>query len=105
MMYRWVLLCAAGGLVASLLVGCAQPRAISHSADSEDSRPNRMLAKGNTETDEWLQIQREGSQASSTPQRLSDQERELANQRWLDSFTHPIPDFYERDAGGGFSED
>lgn len=93
----------AGGLVAVLMSGC-QPLAVSQSAGA-DSQKSRMLSMGSTETDALLQVQREGSQASTTPQRLSSQERELANQRWLDSFTHPIPEFYERDAGGGFSGD
>lgn len=101
---RWVVQCGTWGLMAALMSGCVQQLPVSPSASAE-SAPHRMLASGSTVTDEWLQIQREGSQASSTPQRPSAAEYELANQRWLDSFTHPIPDFFERDAGGGFGED
>lgn len=100
---RWIVQSMAGGWVVALLSGCVQQPTAGYAANPDANAP-RMLAKGNTQTDEWLQIQREGSQASSTPQRLSDAEYERANQRWLDSFTHPIPEFFERDAGGGFGQ-
>lgn len=51
----------------------------------------------------WLQLQRSGARASTKPQLLSAQEKELANQRWLDSFTHPIPEFFKPDAAGKFT--
>lgn len=102
--YRWVLQWPLAGLAVVSLSGCMQPMAASQ-PDSAASAPQRMLSMGSSDADKWLQVQREGSQASATPQRLSAQERELANQRWLDSFTHPIPEFYERDAGGGFGQD
>lgn len=86
-----------------ILSGCAQPAM--QTASSADDTERRMLAKGDTQADEWLQVQREGSQASSTPQRLSVAEHERAHQRWLDSFTYPIPEFFDREAGGGFTSD
>ncbi len=55
--------------------------------------------------EQWLQIQRTGSQASTRPQLLSAQEKELANQRWLDNYTHPIPEFFDPNAGGSFTTD
>lgn len=45
-------------------------------------------------SDQWLSIQREGSQASRHAQAASATERELANQRWLDSFKYAIPERY-----------
>ncbi|MBP5981591.1 MAG: DUF3613 domain-containing protein [Halomonas sp.] len=98
--YRWISQIALGALLAGALTGCAQ-----HSGRDSAAAQPRMLAKGDTVADSWLQIQREGSQASANPQRLSTQEQELASQRWLDSFTHPIPDFFERDEAGGFGEE
>lgn len=95
---------SAWALVTVLLGGCVHQAPVSQTADA-NGHPPRVLSMGSSDADKWLQVQREGSQASSTPQRLSDAERELAHQRWLDSFSHPIPEFYERDAGGGFSED
>lgn len=101
--YRWFCRLVLGTVVAGALAGCAHQSERDGMSRAE-AQP-RMLAKGDTVADTWLQIQREGSQASATPQQLSASEQELANQRWLDSFTHPIPDFFERDAGGGFGEE
>ena len=102
--YHWARHPALLVLLVGFLGGCAQ-QAERGSAANAAEEPHRMLAKGSTVSDSWLQIQREGSQASATPQRLSAAEQELANQRWLDSFNHPIPAFFERDSGGGFGED
>lgn len=52
-----------------------------------------------TVTDQWLQIQREGQQPTPAPQVATPAEREMAYQRWLDSFKHPIPDFYGSEGG------
>lgn len=101
--YRWICQIALGALLAGALAGCAQHSG-RDSVNNAAAQP-RMLAKGDTVADSWLQIQREGSQASANPQRLSAQEQELASQRWLDSFTHPIPNFFERDEAGGFGEE
>jgi len=58
-----------------------------------------------TQSERWLKIQREGTQATSWPQQQTPQERELVNQRWLDSLSHPIPEFFDTDAAGSFSSD
>ncbi len=101
--YRWVCQLALSAILAGAMAGCAQQGG-HDSVSSAEAQP-RMLSKGDTVADSWLQIQREGSQASATPQRLSPREQELANQRWLDSFTHPIPDFFERDEPGEFGQE
>lgn len=51
-------------------------------------------------SDQWLSIQREGSQASRHAQTASATERELASQRWLESYKYAIP---ERYYGSGMS--
>lgn len=53
-----------------------------------------------TQTETWLQMQREGSSASKTPQTATPAERELALQRLLNAYQHPIPEFFDQDAGG-----
>ena len=53
-----------------------------------------------TLTERWLRIQAGGQAASTHPQQASPQERELANQRLLDSYRHSIPEFFEQDEGG-----
>ena len=51
-------------------------------------------------TEDWLALQVSGRAASTTPQAASAAERDLAAQRWLDSFKHKIPEFFEQKVGG-----
>lgn len=51
--------------------------------------------KAETETDTWLALQRSGQVASQHPQSASAAERERSFERWLKSFEHPIPMFFE----------
>ncbi|GFM89542.1 hypothetical protein PSCICO_49410 [Pseudomonas cichorii] len=55
------------------------------------------------QTEAWLQLQIGGSAASPTPQTLTPVERELSLQRWLETYKHEIPDFYEQKKGGSVS--
>jgi hypothetical protein len=48
-----------------------------------------------TQTDTWLALQRSGQVASTHPQNASAAERERSFERWLKSFEHPIPVFFE----------
>ncbi|NWA00595.1 DUF3613 domain-containing protein [Pseudomonas gingeri] len=83
MNYRagWV----AGGLLLSLTV------------QAIESGPSSRYQQ---ETENWLQLQVRGQQRSPTPQVATPSEREQSLQRWLDSYKHPIPDFYKQDEGG-----
>ncbi|CAM3219478.1 hypothetical protein BZK31_16020 [Pseudomonas floridensis] len=56
-----------------------------------------------TQTETWLQLQAKGSAASSIPQTSTPAERDLSLQRWLDSYKHEIPPFYDQEAGGKIS--
>ncbi|CRM50507.1 MULTISPECIES: DUF3613 domain-containing protein [Pseudomonas] len=51
-------------------------------------------------TENWLALQVSGQAASTTPQAASATERDLAAQRWLESFKHEIPEFFEQKIGG-----
>ena len=53
-----------------------------------------------TQTESWLQIQTDGSAASFNPQYATPTERELSYQRLLDSYKHPIPEFFSQEIGG-----
>jgi hypothetical protein len=55
------------------------------------------------QTEAWLQLQASGKAASPVPQPSSPIERDLSMQRWLNSYQHPIPDFYEQKTGGNVS--
>jgi hypothetical protein len=54
-------------------------------------------------TEQWLQLQIRGVVASPHLQTASAAERDLAMQRWLNSFNYPIPEFFEPDVGGDIS--
>jgi hypothetical protein len=65
--------------------------------DPGPSSPNQK------QTEAWLELQSSGKAASSVPQPSSPIERDLSLQRWLNSYQHPIPDFYEQKKGGSIS--
>ncbi|MEZ2745691.1 DUF3613 domain-containing protein [Halopseudomonas bauzanensis] len=50
----------------------------------------------------WLQLQRGGEVASRRVQSATPTERELSMQRLLDSYSHPIPEYFGEDDGGSF---
>lgn len=52
---------------------------------------------------DWLELQRSGRVASPVIQSQSAAERELANQRLLDSYGHAIPEFFDENSGGSAS--
>lgn len=55
-----------------------------------------------SQTEMWLQLQREGNTASRHMQTATPAERELSMQRLLDSYKHPIPEYFGEDDGGSF---
>lgn len=54
------------------------------------------------QAERWLQLQREGTQKSQFTQTATPAERELAMQRLLESYKHPIPEYYGEEEGGKF---
>jgi len=68
-----------------------------------DAAPPLVAERPETQTEMWLQVQREGNAAA--PQRVqtaTPAERELSMQRLLDSYSHPIPEYFGEDDGGSF---
>lgn len=51
-------------------------------------------------TESWLTLQSSGKAASNTQQKASAAERDLAAQRLLESYKHPIPEYFDQKAGG-----
>ena len=47
-----------------------------------------------TATEALLRVQSSNQQASSRPQQQTARERDQSMQRWLDSYSHQIPDFF-----------
>lgn len=52
------------------------------------------------QTEAWLQLQVRGDAASKVVQTATPSEREQSLQRWLESYKHPIPEFYDQETGG-----
>lgn len=55
------------------------------------------------QTEAWLQLQASGQARSPIPQAQAPIERDLSLQRWLNSYEHPIPEFFEQKKGGSVS--
>lgn len=52
------------------------------------------------QSETWLQYQASGQGASPTPQTAAPTEQEMSVRRWLDTYKHPIPEFFDQDKGG-----
>ncbi|WP_283189796.1 DUF3613 domain-containing protein [Pseudomonas sp. PMCC200344] len=52
------------------------------------------------ETEGWLQLQRSNKAASQKPQTSTATERELSMQRWLKSYRHEIPEYFDQYESG-----
>ncbi|AUO21057.1 MAG: DUF3613 domain-containing protein [Pseudomonas sp.] len=52
------------------------------------------------QTEGWLQLQVSGERASPIRQKATPAERDQAMQRLLDSYKHPIPEYYDQKLGG-----
>jgi hypothetical protein len=55
------------------------------------------------ETRRWLELQNSGAAASTTRQTISGPVADAIYQRYVESFTHPIPEFYKNDQNGSGS--
>ncbi|MHC8322530.1 DUF3613 domain-containing protein [Pseudomonas sp. GB2N2] len=65
-----------------------------HAIDAGPASPQQQ------ETEGWLQLQSRNQAASTKPQTSTATERELSMQRWLKSYEHAIPQFFDQDQGG-----
>ncbi|CAN1603110.1 DUF3613 domain-containing protein [Pseudomonas sp. B21-028] len=73
---------------------------LSTSAWAIEPGPSSAAQQG---TESWMQLQIRGVVASTNLQTASAAEREMAMQRWLNSFNYPIPEFFDQDSGGEIS--
>ncbi|WP_030131937.1 DUF3613 domain-containing protein [Pseudomonas sp. QTF5] len=78
-----------------LLIVCMA--CLSTSAWAIEPGPSSKEQKG---TEQWLVLQSRGVVASPKLQTASATERDLAMQRWLNSFLYPIPEFFDQEAAG-----
>jgi hypothetical protein len=61
-------------------------------------------SKQQQQTEAWLQLQPSAKAASPIPQTATPAERDLSLQRWLNSYSHEIPEFYDQEKGGKISD-
>jgi hypothetical protein len=61
-------------------------------------------SKQQQQTEAWLQLQPSAKAASPIPQTATPAERDLSLQRWLNSYSHEIPEFYDQEKGGEISD-
>lgn len=70
-------------------------------AAAEPARPPvGSSAYDQWEVDHWLQLQRSGQLASANRQSATPAERDRAYQRYLQGYTHPIPEYLLDDNQG-----
>ena len=68
-----------------------------------DAAQPLVAERPETQTEMWLQVQREGNAAArQRVQTATPAERERSMQRLLDSYNHPIPEYFGEDDGGSF---
>jgi len=65
-----------------------------HAIDAGPASPQQQ------ETEGWLLLQSRNKAASTKPQTSTATERELSMQRWLKSYEHEIPQFFDQEEGG-----
>jgi hypothetical protein len=56
------------------------------------------------QTEAWLQLQPKGLAASPVPQTTTPTEKDLALQRWINSYSHPIPDSFDQKKAGSVKD-
>jgi hypothetical protein len=81
-----------------LLIVCMA--CLSTSAWAIEPGPSSKEQKG---TEQWLVLQSRGVVASPKLQTASATERDLAMQRWLDSFTFKIPEYFGQKVSGSIT--
>ena len=79
---------------AILFVGLLALPLTSHAIDAGPASAQQQ------ETEGWLLLQSRNKVASPTLQTQTPTERELAMQRWLKSYLHEIPQYFDQDEGG-----
>jgi len=87
-------------LSAALLLVLAAGGAQAQAGQDTPGAGGQGAAPG-SDTRQWLDLQRGGSQASPNVQRLPEAARTRALERYLESFGHPIPeDYFDRERFG-----
>lgn len=65
--------------------------------------PAKPLAKQGEQTRQWLELQKNGQAASTHHQTLPGPAAAQIYQRYLNSFTHPIPEYFSEVESNPFS--
>lgn len=70
-------------------------------AQTADSTAAQAPVRVGVQSEQWLQLQTSGQQASDLEQTLEGDVASRVYQRYLDSFTHPIPQHFPRESFSG----
>lgn len=70
---------------------------VHHTLAEETLTTPTTQAQASSSTQQWLELQRSGTSASSQAQPLSGEAMDKVHQRYLKSFEKPIPEFYEHE--------
>ncbi|HEU4707773.1 MAG TPA: DUF3613 domain-containing protein [Methylophilaceae bacterium] len=93
---RQVVIC---GLMLGLLAGLA-PLASAEERVRADSGAEKTQQQSPVKS--WLELQSSGKAASSQPQPLSGPAMDRVHERYLKSFSHPIPPYYKHAQPSGY---
>ena len=81
---------------------------LAQTTDAADSAAPPAGSNGaalGADTRAWLQLQASGNAAVGTARPLPGEAADAIYQRYLDSFTHPVPEQFERQGSGGSGQD
>jgi len=87
-------------LVCCVLSTASTVSAANTTAGESGSGGNGPAYEAGSQTRQWLDMQREGTQASQQAQTLPGPVMDQVYQRYIKSFGHPIPERYEERAIG-----
>ncbi|MEE5097433.1 DUF3613 domain-containing protein [Pseudomonas alliivorans] len=92
------------GKTLTFCIMCAAAIVFSSGARAiDDGASSNGQPAGQSQTEAWLKVQAKGSAASAIPQTSTAVERDLSLQRWLETYKHEIPAYYDQKAGGSVS--
>lgn len=90
---------AIGGLMIGLLAGLV-PGVQAGQKPKEETGPVKLQQQ--TPAKAWLEMQSSGKAASPHPQPLSGPAMNRVHERYLKSFTHPVPPYFEHAQPSGY---
>lgn len=90
--------------VGLLMLGLSSAATLAEpSANKDLPEPSANKDLRGEQTRQWLELQKNGDAASSIPQNLSGPASANVYERYLNSFTHPIPEYFSESDSNPFN--